>query len=598
MHNQDLGRVAVVARGAYDPSTEYERLDAVSYNGSSYLVRKHCRGVEPAEGEDYMLMAKAGDSTAANAAAVEALAAAERADSASGRANAAAGNADEKAAAAGAAAVSANEAAAETKNVVNTVIPDVNKLKNDLDELSIYDIDIVKNSLYNLWTVGDFEKDYTGGTWAFLEKSIELSAGSYTIRIKNSKFSTNGYLRIGYGSEGTGAEIIKIYENGIYTFNVTADTTVYFLFQISLGTSEENGNYYINDITLINGDNTDIIPHDKTGVDKIYDTLQYSPNPRIKKLGSLTGGTFGFGSNSIPNVKNNYSISFTAKIDSFGDNGLFAIARGYITNHYAGSVVEIDRTNIVVYKFTTEKVQVSSTAHGLSLSNRLHVTVIVHDNQTADIIMISGDWKKIVENVYWCGCNGVLQVYCNSSVTLSDLSISFFSNEFNKDIWGFGDSYFDLWTYKVIPFGFTEIMFDGFSGRNSEQALVSLKAGLSFNTPKKILWCMGMNDADSDSFVNSSWQSVFNELKTICSDKKIELILSTIPNTPVRNHSYKNTIIRNSGYRYVDICKTVGADESTEWYDSLLNIDNVHPTDAGMYVIGSKFMADVPECVK
>lgn len=110
MHNQDLGRVAVVARGIYDPLAEYERLDAVSYNGSSYLVRKHCQGVEPAEGEYYMLMAQAGDSTAAMAAAAEALAAAQMAASASERADTAAGIAEQQAAAAGAAADSANAA--------------------------------------------------------------------------------------------------------------------------------------------------------------------------------------------------------------------------------------------------------------------------------------------------------------------------------------------------------------------------------------------------------------------------------------------------------------------------------------------------------
>ena len=135
MHNQDLGRVAVVARGAYDPSAEYERLDAVSYNGSSYLVRKHCQGVEPAEGEYYMLMAQAGDSTAANAAAAEALAAAERADSASGRADTAAGNADNMAAAAGAAADSANAAATAAQNMVDTVEQDINQLKDDLADV-------------------------------------------------------------------------------------------------------------------------------------------------------------------------------------------------------------------------------------------------------------------------------------------------------------------------------------------------------------------------------------------------------------------------------------------------------------------------------
>ena len=164
MHNQDLGRVAVVARGAYDPSAEYERLDAVSYNGSSYLVRKHCQGVEPTEGEYYMLMAQAGDSTAANAAAEKAIAAAERADSASGRADTAAGNADNMAAAAGAAeasanaaagnantaaagastakqeaetaAAAANAAAAAAQNVVDSVAPDIIQIKGDVSATS------------------------------------------------------------------------------------------------------------------------------------------------------------------------------------------------------------------------------------------------------------------------------------------------------------------------------------------------------------------------------------------------------------------------------------------------------------------------------
>ena len=111
MVNQDLGKVAVVARGAYDSKVEYERLDAVTYNGSSYLVRQRCRGVTPAEGTYYMLMAQAGDSTAANTAAEEALRAAE---------------------AANAATTAANTAAASAQEVVDTVIPDVTQLKSDI----------------------------------------------------------------------------------------------------------------------------------------------------------------------------------------------------------------------------------------------------------------------------------------------------------------------------------------------------------------------------------------------------------------------------------------------------------------------------------
>ena len=84
MVNQDLGRVCVVPRGAYDPEAAYTRLDAVSYNGSCYMVRKDCQGVTPAEGEYYMLMA---DGSVALAAAARADDAAESALDAAGKAN-------------------------------------------------------------------------------------------------------------------------------------------------------------------------------------------------------------------------------------------------------------------------------------------------------------------------------------------------------------------------------------------------------------------------------------------------------------------------------------------------------------------------------
>ena len=84
MVNQDLGRVCVVPRGAYDPEAAYTRLDAVSYNGSCYMVRKGCQGVTPSEGEYYMLMA---DGSVALAAAERADEAAEAALDAAGKAN-------------------------------------------------------------------------------------------------------------------------------------------------------------------------------------------------------------------------------------------------------------------------------------------------------------------------------------------------------------------------------------------------------------------------------------------------------------------------------------------------------------------------------
>ena len=106
---------------------------------------------------------------------------------------------------------------------------------------------------------------------------------------------------------------------------------------------------------------------------------------------------------------------------------------------------------------------------------------------------------------------------------------------------------------------------------------------------------MGMNDADTATEVNANWNLYFDKLKAICKEKNIEIILATIPNVPERNHTFKNAIIRNSGLRYVDVCKAVGAEINSVWYDGLLSGDKVHPSQHGQFVIASKMIASVPE---
>ena len=56
-----LGKVAITPRGEYDPGVDYERLDAVNYNGSSFLVLQTVSGVIPEEGEYYTLLAEKGE---------------------------------------------------------------------------------------------------------------------------------------------------------------------------------------------------------------------------------------------------------------------------------------------------------------------------------------------------------------------------------------------------------------------------------------------------------------------------------------------------------------------------------------------------------
>ena len=46
------GRILIMPRGAWDEDTAYEMLDLVSHNGTSWLARKACAGVEPSEANE------------------------------------------------------------------------------------------------------------------------------------------------------------------------------------------------------------------------------------------------------------------------------------------------------------------------------------------------------------------------------------------------------------------------------------------------------------------------------------------------------------------------------------------------------------------
>ena len=61
MGKQNLGKVALTPKGAYNSATTYERLDVVSYGGASYIVLKPVTGVTPADGEYYTLLSERGE---------------------------------------------------------------------------------------------------------------------------------------------------------------------------------------------------------------------------------------------------------------------------------------------------------------------------------------------------------------------------------------------------------------------------------------------------------------------------------------------------------------------------------------------------------
>jgi hypothetical protein len=104
---------------------------------------------------------------------------------------------------------------------------------------------------------------------------------------------------------------------------------------------------------------------------------------------------------------------------------------------------------------------------------------------------------------------------------------------------------------------------------------------------------MGMNNGDNGA-VNSQWLNDLNVVKSLCEEHDITLILATIPSCPQADNTYKNAIVRQSGYRYIDFNKAVGVNGTT-WYDGMLSSDNIHPTSLGAKALARQFVVDVPE---
>ena len=105
-----------------------------------------------------------------------------------------------------------------------------------------------------------------------------------------------------------------------------------------------------------------------------------------------------------------------------------------------------------------------------------------------------------------------------------------------------------------------------------------------------------MNDGDTSDTVNAKWFDILNEVELLCNNSNVELILATIPNVPTIRHDYKNQIVRESGYRYIDFAKAVNAESvGATWYEGMLSNDGVHPTEQGAKALAGRILLDVPE---
>ena len=314
----------------------------------------------------------------------------------------------------------------------------------------------------------------------------------------------------------------------------------------------------------------------------------------LRKTASVKKSTFNSGeqmSLQTPIVAKNKDISFYGRVSSFNR---ITIQSGNATA-FARCKVAIDSTHIYLYSSINSdfNTPINAYLHGLTISEFIDVKIKVGVDGEAVVYLstLSGEFEQKISD--WSYCYNTTFV-TNGGSSLSDCALTFSSSDFSKDIWLVGDSYLTYWTPFARVKGYDNFLQMGRPGSASEEALQSVKTALNHGTPKTIIWAIGMNNADEGG-INAIWKSCLDSLIEICSSKGIELILSTIPNTPSKDNSYKNAVVRESGYRYVDICSAVGADSSSSWYSGLLGYDP-HPSEVdGSRVIANRFIADIPE---
>ena len=318
--------------------------------------------------------------------------------------------------------------------------------------------------------------------------------------------------------------------------------------------------------------------------------------------GHILSSTFDMTSGTVVNLGedirlNRYNVhEFFCKFDTFS-----SVTVGHGNQVLYGSAVKVDNTKIyivqnssVIYEYT----------HGLTISEFLSVVITINGKGQAEvrICTASGDYitpANLLGNNIWGGLAG--NVFAKVTQDCYDCKFVWNMTALLKDVYLFGDSYVPLhdpaqYTTYLANQGYDNFMICGTPGANAAGGLTQFQRIMAVKHPKLVVWALGMNNPDTTAAASPSWLECTQAVIDYCSAHGIELVLATIPNVPERINTHKNEWVRNSGHRYVDFAKAVGAEETgSSWYAGMLKADNVHPDVLGAKALAFRFLLDVPE---
>ncbi len=290
-------------------------------------------------------------------------------------------------------------------------------------------------------------------------------------------------------------------------------------------------------------------------------------------------------------IKKRLIMSFSASITSFT-----SIIIGKGIEQYRGDYLKIDATNITQLHYEQEESQKETIAHNLTIDTFIKLSLLSDNSGYLYVILQSktGTFKYVFKQ--WAYEANWAPFVKSIGSTLTDLKFNAGCQDFKLPVWAFGDSYFGIavnrWIGAIRDLKFFNFLVNGLAGQSSSGAYNDLQRCLNFGTPKYLLWCLGMNDGDS-SFI-----STFDKVKYLCESKGITLIAATIPTVPGRSKEVISQYVRDSGVRYIDFYKAMGANAEGVWYDGYLDSDKVHPTSLGAQAQAMQVLVDFPELMQ
>lgn len=290
-------------------------------------------------------------------------------------------------------------------------------------------------------------------------------------------------------------------------------------------------------------------------------------------------------------IKKNVGVSLSADLATMGT---VIVGKGY--NKYLGMWVEVDSTNVKVYKYENSASDIYTAEHGLDINTFVKVNLFQNNDGSLQIIIFSkgGCYKTSVED---CGyeMNYAPFVSC-SGTSLSNVKLGASCADIRLPVWVFGDSYlgvtYDRWPGIIKDFGFFNVMFDGLAGMTSTGIYAEVRKLLSMSIPKYIVWCLGMNDSTDD------YKRIFDLVKQLCANIGVTMIATTIPTVPTRDKEEITNYVKSSGVRYIDMYNAVGATSTGTWHEGMLSSDGVHPTKLGAQALAMQVLTDFPEIMQ